>query len=271
MRIDAYQLWRCGRCRSPSGRNSCGPRNPAGAARPASSIALGEAAENPVSRPSQRRDVHPRRRRPSEAFPGPLPMNTCRPQKLGSITPRQMLRQMPSRIRRFDDGALRVREQIRRSVENPEPERKALGIGQPVVPELNLGTVLVKRPVVLDALAVGDDDLLGDLIRRASATSAFVVREQPAHQVVPGQPYLVLPGAAEAGAFDDPQPLLQFPDRRVRRGSSAGSRRVSWEPRSPRATSSATTASSHTSRQALLCSRPSDTPRRRATRRQGSA
>ena len=33
-----------------------------------------------------------------EAFPGPLSINTCRPQKLGSITPRQMLRQIPSRI-----------------------------------------------------------------------------------------------------------------------------------------------------------------------------
>ena len=109
----------------------------------------------------------------------------------------------------FDDGALRVREHIRRPVENSEPEREALGIGQSVVPELNLGSVLVKRPVVLNALAVGDDDLLGDLIP-GLGDERLVVRQQPAHQVVPGQPYLVLPGAAEARTLDDPQPLLQF-------------------------------------------------------------
>ena len=69
--------------------------------------------------------------------------------------------------------------------------------------------MLVKRPVVLNALAVGDDDLLGDLIP-GLGDERLVVRQQPAHQVVPGQPYLVLPGAAEARTLDDPQPLLQF-------------------------------------------------------------
>lgn len=256
-------MWRHGRCRSPNGRNNAAAQSVRAVLR--LQYPLGEPPENPVSRSFQRRDVLRgdgcRRGFSGTAVDKHLPAAETRVHHTPPDAPANTL---PHQL--FDDGALRVREHIRRPVENPEPEREALGIGQSVVPELNLGSVLVKRPVVLNALAVGDDDLLGDLIPDLG-DERLVVRQQPAHQVVPSQPYLVLPGAAEARTLEIRSPA-PVPDRKVRRGSSAESRRVSWEPRSPRATSSATTVSSHTSRQAP-CAAGRRYARRHATPTQG--
>lgn len=202
-----HTMWRYGRCRSPNGRNNAAHAIPSERFS-GSSILLANRLKTRYPGLFSARDVLRgdgcRRGFSGTAVDKHLPAAETRVHHTPPDAPANTL---PHQL--FDDGALRVREHIRRPVENSEPEREALGIGQSVVPELNLGSVLVKRPVVLNALAVGDDDLLGDLIP-GLGDERLVVRQQPAHQVVPGQPYLVLPGAAEARTFDDPQPLLQF-------------------------------------------------------------
>lgn len=76
------------------------------------------------------------------------------------------------------------------------PERHILGEGKAVVTELKLWTVLMVRPVRLDPFLRCDPDFLSYL-SSGLQSECLIIEQKPFHQLDPGQPDLVLPGAAE--------------------------------------------------------------------------